>query len=769
MKLALAMIIKGDSGELLARCLDSVRPYVDDIYITTTQVKDGDGAKVAKQFGAHVSHFQWVDDFAAARNFNFSQVPKEYEYIMWLDDDDVLIHGEKIKDVLLLMQQQKLDAAFMRYNYEIDEKGQVNVVQVRERIVRRDAYEWKAALHETLIAKRETRAAQTELIWVNHFPPKEALIVNAKRNVRILEKMYKAEGEKHDPRTEYYLARSYYDLGLEGDDTYLVKSEKLLWNYLEHSGWDEERAFALNYLAEIYRTFKRYDDAIDCLFSAIKEKENFPTFYINLGLVYGHKKMWGRAVFWTERGLSIPMPKTPSVLNPLTDKARALNTLYLAAMARNRLEEAKELALRLLKLAPTEKQAEDVRKMLAVVEDMQKRVHLARGVERIIKELDNDQERAKIETLLGALPQSMGDNAFIEEMRKAYLKPKKWPKKSIAWFCGKGFEPWSPENLKTGIGGSETAVIELSKHWARMGYDVTVFGYPKEEKDWDGVHYKQYWRFNHQDTFDTLIIWRNPWILDRKYNANRVFLDLHDVINPHELTEGRLKNVDKIFVKSNYHRNFAPDVPDNKFVVIPNGVNPDLFDVKGDRRPYKVIYASSYDRGLEYMLRYGWPVIKKEIPEAELNIFYGWNLFDSVHKDNPERMNWKGRMLDLMKQDGVTERGRVGKDRLAKEFAESQILYYATTFEEIDCITVRQGAITGAVPFTTDYSAIKERPYCVRTKGDPYDKETQEAVAMNIVKYLKDPKLLEQQREKSLTMAKNETWENIAKSWINEI
>jgi len=300
MKLALAMIIKGDRGDLLARCLDSVRKYVDDIYITTTKEKDGEGAKVAKQFGAHLSHFEWIDDFAAARNYNFAQVPKEYEYILWLDDDDVLIHGEKMGDVLTLMEHSNLDAAYMKYNYEIDEKTNVvNVVHSRERIIKRDAFEWKAPLHETLISKRETRASQTDMVWVNHFPSKEARVENAERNIRILEKMYKKEGDKHDPRTEYYLARSYYDMGMSGNELYYVKAEKLFWEYLEHSGWDEERAFALNYLAEIYRSFERYDDAIDCLFSAIKEKENFPTFYINLGVIYGHKEMWDRAVFWT--------------------------------------------------------------------------------------------------------------------------------------------------------------------------------------------------------------------------------------------------------------------------------------------------------------------------------------------------------------------------------------------------------------------------------------------------------------------------------------
>jgi len=762
-KLALAMIVKGnEDGKRLARCLESVKKYVDGIFITTTQSKTGGEVDIAKAFGAKLSHFDWIDDFSAARNYNFSQVPKEYKYILWLDDDDILRHGDKLRDAFNIMLSQHLDAIYMRYNYDIDEStGQVLIVHPRERIIKRSSYVWKGMLHETMVAQREIKAAQTDMVWVDHYPPASAKKTNFVRNIRILEKAYKKEGDKHDPRTEYYLARSYFDMGSE-DETCYPKAEKMLHDYLEHSGWDEERAFAWNYLGEIYRIGKKYDDAIDCYFQAMKEKENFPSWYINLGVIYGLKGDWERAIFWTRRGLSIKVPRTAMVLSPRDDKARALETLFLAFKAQNKLEEAENIALKMLKMFPKEKVIEE---RVRFIRGLRDKVKLAKGVYSLTQELVKNNEKDKIETLLGSLPISVADNAFIQNIKRTYLPPKKWKKKSIVWFCGRGFEPWSPDNLKTGIGGSETAVIQLSKHWAKLGYDVTVFGYPQKEKDYDGVHYKQYWRFNNLDEFDTLIIWRNPWILDQEYHANRLFLDLHDVPSPAEFTEERMAKVDKIFVKSKYHRDFLPNVKDDKFVVITNGFDPALIKDGVGREGNKLIYASSYDRGLEWMLRYGWPVVRKEVPDAELHIYYGWNLFDSAHKGNPERQLWKKKMLKLMEQDGVFEHGRVGQDVLIQKTQEAQILYYATSFEEIDCITVRQGAFAGAVPVTTDYSALKERKYCVRIPGDPYDKETQEAVAKKVASLLKNKDALKKQRKLSLELVNNETWENIAKSW----
>ena len=71
------------------------------------------------------------------------------------------------------------------------------------------------------------------------------------------------------------------------------------------------------------------------------------------------------------------------------------------------------------------------------------------------------------------------------------------------------------------------------------------------------------------------------------------------------------------------------------------------------RNSHLMIYGSSYDRGLEHLLRM-WPDIRKEVPDAQLRIFYGWNLFVTGYADNPERMAWKEKMDKLMQQRRIT-------------------------------------------------------------------------------------------------------------------
>ena len=83
-KLALVMIVKNEERSL-EKCLKAVRNLVDEIYITDTGSTDKT-VEIAKKFGAHISHFDWVNDFSAARNFSLEQ--SECDWNLVLDADE---------------------------------------------------------------------------------------------------------------------------------------------------------------------------------------------------------------------------------------------------------------------------------------------------------------------------------------------------------------------------------------------------------------------------------------------------------------------------------------------------------------------------------------------------------------------------------------------------------------------------------------------------------------------------------------------------------
>ena len=758
-KLALNMIVKDDTEkELLVRCLNSIAKYVDGIFVTTTNKPDTQIKKIIKNYGGVTSFYKWDKSFEKARNYALKQVPEEYDYIVWCDTDDIWQNAELLPEMVKVMDAQKLTSIFFDYNYQINpQTGKVEIVHPRERIVRRGYYEWKGHLHETLIPTREANNGYFKDVKVNHFPPKESFERNNTRNLEILEETYKNEGDKHDPRTEYYLARNYFDV--EDYD----KAYKIFKDYLKHSGWDEERCLARNYMGLIKLFEGDTKGAEEEFLRALGEFKRIRTVYINLAYALALQEKYDDAEVYARIFVQMPEHKSGIVQVPIDDEIHYFETMYMIAMGRKKTKLAIEALEELVKIVP---QSEEFKTKLMGAKRLEELIEATRAVETLQKELLKTNELEKISTLLNALPSSIEGNAYVEQIRQKFNPPKNWNDKSIVIWAGRSFEEWSPDSLKTGLGGSETAIVQLAKNWRAMGYNVTVYGNPGAiEGDYGGVEYLNFYRFNRNDNFNTLIIWRAPWELDNKWSAKRVLLDLHDVPNPKEFTPERLKNVDKIMVKSRYHRNLIPHVPDEKIEIITNGVDKRFIKIKGARDPYKLIYASSYDRGLFWMLHWGWPIIKREIPEATLDIYYGWNLFDTVHRGNPERMKWKEELVHMMNQKGVTEHGRIGHKELLKKKAEASIHYYATDFEEIDCISVRESALVGCVPVMTDYAALKEKDYGVRVKGDPNARETQEAVANEIVRLIKSGEV-EKLRADCQKKAKKETWGEIAKQWV---
>src|SRR3982750_4635941 len=90
-KVSLTMIVRNEEKNL-PRCLESVRGLFDEIVVVDTGSRDRT-KEIAAGFGARVSEFAWIDDFAAARNAALGQASSDYAF--WLDADDVIEPPER--------------------------------------------------------------------------------------------------------------------------------------------------------------------------------------------------------------------------------------------------------------------------------------------------------------------------------------------------------------------------------------------------------------------------------------------------------------------------------------------------------------------------------------------------------------------------------------------------------------------------------------------------------------------------------------------------
>ena len=75
---SLCMIVKNEES-VLARCLDSFAPLVDEIVIVDTGSTDST-KDIAARYTDKIYDFSWIGDFAAARNVAFSKTNCDYIY-----------------------------------------------------------------------------------------------------------------------------------------------------------------------------------------------------------------------------------------------------------------------------------------------------------------------------------------------------------------------------------------------------------------------------------------------------------------------------------------------------------------------------------------------------------------------------------------------------------------------------------------------------------------------------------------------------------------
>lgn len=787
-KIAATIIVKAsDDSEAisLSRALGSINGYVDDIFIELNApegvVIDSTMRKIAEQFSKHVFVYKWDNNFVKARNFLMSKVPKKYDWLLWLDSDDIIDSPENIADVAAVMPLD-VDGVHILYDYQKDKYGNTVVSHWPCRLVRNNgSYHWKSsfedgevAVHETLVPIRESRPAVSNnefkvvhMANFNHY--KDSL----QRNIELLEGMAMRQAEKPegiDPRILFYLGTHY-------NEAYRFKEAKeLLYEYLKLSGWSEERSEAHVYMGKFLKMDNNLFGARTAFLMALGENPNNQSAYLELGRLEAKEQRWQQAVEWFERGVAIKTPITAMVrfnndFELYTEYAQAL-----ANLGGPKLAKALKVATDALNLQPQNPDAVTNRDNLAKLVEHRDAL---RGVARILRTLKKDGEDSKVVPFLDALPESLVESPMIIEARQEYISPATWYKKSIAIYVGHGpLGTWGPWSLNEGgVGGSEEAVVRLSNELTLLGWKVTVFGTPGSKAGLHGgVLWKHYWEINNKDTFDVLISWRQPAFFDFNWKARKKYLWLHDVMPAEELTPERIKKVDKVIYVSQYHaeRVESEHIPQKKKFASGNGINPDDFsklDSKRIKRDlHRCIYMSANERGLRVLYDI-WGDIRKAVPDATLDVYYGWESYDAVNRDNPERMAWKASMQRQAKElDGVTERGRIGQDELNQEIFKAGIFAYPCLFPEVSCITAMKAQAGGAWPVTSNFANLNNvvRFGTVLDMGD-FTEEDIDDYKQVLIEALKHP-IKEGERKRMMAITRNlYDWKTVASQWDKEM
>lgn len=645
------MIMKNEKKHL-PRLAEQIKRFADQWLIVDTGSTDG-SVELAKSLGAEVHHFDWIEDFAAARNETHKYV--KTDYVLWLDADD------SIRDIEALIEFKKTmmataDMWLATYNYAISKEGKSLCSFTRERVYKSNlGFYWKYPIHEGLNVDKPFNAQLVTTWAIDHLRSPEDLETDKGRNLRVFEAQ-KSKGL--DARMQYYYGKELFEAGKIKES---IKELALASTRKELEPHD--RTLCHQYLCFGLVREGKYIEAINTAHSGLLISPGRAEFFCIVGDAYLKLEQPANAIPWYEAA---------KACTPMPEKGFA-GFIY---QHREMYEHYPRLQLARIY------------------------VHIGQ-LEKAVDEADKCYALYKNEE--GRLVSEEARKVLIRSRQHQFAKPCD----DIVFTCLGGLYEWDEKIYKEkGIGGSETACVEMAKWLKKLtNRRVIVFNHPRD------VYYVadsgvEYLKLDGIAPYFAVskpalhIAWRH----NMKLTDAKTLVWSHDLVTSGgEITD----RYEKYLVLSKFHKSFVKNalmLPDEKISVFRNGVEPTRFKALNQTRknPNKIVYVSSPDRGLDRAIDVV-ELARVENPDLELHVFYG---VDNLRKFG--KIQEAERFEKMMQKPWIKYHGNVDQKELLEHYREASVWLYPTNFMETFCISALETVLCGVYPLVRNYGALPD-------------------------------------------------------------
>ncbi len=213
MKISACYIVKNEAKNLF-QSLATIREAADDLVVVDTGSTD-DTCQIALNAGARVYHFDWGDDFAAARNYALDLAA--YDWMIFLDADEGFLHPGKVRGKIneIAAAYPDADAVMVtRVNRDMAHDGRTIGNDRCVRVLRRSPeIRYEGRIHENIVRKDgKLRLYQEDGDLTLYHTGYSTDIIGPKveRNLRLLRQDMAEHGE--GPGHYLFLADCYFGL-----------------------------------------------------------------------------------------------------------------------------------------------------------------------------------------------------------------------------------------------------------------------------------------------------------------------------------------------------------------------------------------------------------------------------------------------------------------------------------------------------------------------------------------------------------------------------
>lgn len=252
-----------------------------------------------------------------------------------------------------------------------------------------------------------------------------------------------------------------------------------------------------------------------------------------------------------------------------------------------------------------------------------------------------------------------------------------------------------------GLGGSESAVINLSRELVKLGHEVNVYCNTNTSHIVKGVVYHSI------DTYrvirpecDVFISSRSAYGIAKEEIKSKLVIfwsedDLQEGAVEHLCSNQNIADkIDILVSVSDYAKeNLRKEVLVNNIKVIRNGYN-DSFIKERNKVKGRFVYTSTPFRGLDVLLEI-WPEIHREIPDSELYLFTGMSLYNPGNNDHTNFLYNRAK-----RKEGVILHDPVCQRDLLEFLSTCDIMLYPNHYVEASCMSVIE-ALAASVPVVT--------------------------------------------------------------------